>query len=89
MRYALLFALVLATAMMLGGCGNNKTVRGPEYYRKQLSKDLHTPMETKGEVDNRVAHTLIMNARKLNAEWMRIWLIDHPSRSLGAPTPYE
>lgn len=87
MRYVLLCVMVLATASVLAGC--NKSARGPEYYRNQLADDLHTPMETKAEVSNRVAHTNIMNLRKLNDEWLRIWLVDHPSWSMGAPTPYE
>jgi len=89
MRYVDGLMLVLAIAAASAGCSSDKVGKSPEYYRSQLADDLHTPMETKAEVDNRVAHTVIMNGRKLNAEWLRVLLLDHPSWSMGAPTSYE
>jgi len=89
MRYVLAGLLIVSGAALTAGCGGDQKARGPDYYRNALADDLHTPTETIGEVENRKAHTYIMNLRKLNAEWDRIWLVDHPSWSLGAPTPYE
>lgn len=89
MRYVLCLMLMFVIAAASAGCSGDKVGKRPEYYRKQLADDLHTPMETKAEVDNRVAHTVIMNERKANAEWLRLLLLDHPSWSMGAPAPYE
>lgn len=82
MKYVLTFVVLGIAALALTGC-NDITA---DSIRSDLPKDLHTPGETKGQVDNRVAFTSTVDLRNFNQDMLRFMLMDRPSRSLDYPS---
>jgi len=84
------FALILTGLFVLAsGCEENKEqpeAMSIDELRSSMVADLSTPYETEQEVANRFTHTAIINGRKINADLMRLFLLDHPSRDISAPT---
>jgi hypothetical protein len=77
-----------ATAgLMLGGCGDEyKGEAQAEHYRDMIADDLEFPGQSDAEIDNRIRQTKIVNLRSINQDWIRLWLLDRPRRSMDYVT---
>lgn len=87
MNKTLMAAVLAGGLVLLAGCqeAKEKPISVDEV-RSWMVDDLSTPYETEAEVANRATHTVIINGRKINADLMRMFLLDRPSRDVSAPT---
>jgi len=90
MKTMLLGLVVAGLGFAFAGCNNQgeKPMSNDEI-RSSMVSDLATTYETEEEVKNRFTHTSIINGRKINADLMRLFLLDHPSRDVSSPTIQE
>jgi len=87
MNKTLMAAALAGGLVLLAGCQEPKEKQvSIDEVRSWMVEDLSTPYETEDEVANRATHTAIINGRKINADLMRLFLLDHPSRDISAPT---
>lgn len=83
MKYVLTLGLLGIMAVATSGCSNDMTAAS---VRGDMHKDLVTPGETAGEVENRMAFTSTVNTNNFNQDLLRFMLLDRPSRSIQYPT---
>lgn len=81
----LLGVLGLAAAMALTGCQNDKITASDVH--SNMSPELDTRAETKGEIDTRISRTLDTNGRSTWDDVLGFFLLDRPSRLSAYPTP--
>lgn len=55
--------------------------------RENLTPELSTLSETPREVDNTMIHAMDTNARGINNDLRRMWLLDRPTRLTRQPMP--
>lgn len=82
MKYILSLAALGIMALGMVGCSNEITA---QRMREEMPKELATPAETKGQVDNRIAYTATRELRGFNEDLLRFMLLDRPSPSIEYP----
>jgi hypothetical protein len=84
-RHATRALFVLASVAAIGGC--TSVSREDSRVRDNLTPELSTLSERPREVDNRMLITMDTNAREINNDLLRMWLLDRPSRLTRQPMP--
>lgn len=90
MKNLVLLLAVAGLGWSLVGCDENKTkTMSLDELRWDMAGDLNSTYETTDEANNRMAHTTIINGRKINSDLRRLFLLDRPSRDVSAPSIME